>query len=110
MGERLREDFVLSDVGPLSMEDWRAALADDGTARPAAVSAARSRVYAALQDLGPGLQDVALRCCCLLEGLEVTERAMGWSARSGKVVLRIALERLRRHYAETEGGQSPLIG
>jgi len=26
------------------------------------------------------LADVAYHCCCLLEGLEVTEKAMGWSA------------------------------
>ena len=51
---------------------------------------------AALADLGPGLGDMVLRCGCYLEGLEVTEKRMGWSARSGKIVLRIALQRLRR--------------
>ncbi|MCB1366035.1 MAG: helix-turn-helix domain-containing protein, partial [Rhodobacteraceae bacterium] len=64
-------------------------------------AAARDRVARALADLGPGLSDVALRCCCHLEGLEQAERRMGWSARSGKIVLRIALQRLRRHYDET---------
>ncbi|RYH03409.1 helix-turn-helix domain-containing protein [Salipiger sp. IMCC34102] len=98
-GERLREDFVLADPGPQVAEDWRAALAVDEGTQPPAVLAARARVIAAMKDLGPGLEDAVLRCCCLLEGLEVTEAAMGWSARSGKVVLGIALERLRRHYA-----------
>jgi hypothetical protein len=55
-------------------------------------------VQRALIDLGPGLADVAFRTCCLQEGLEQVERRMGWSARSGKVVLRIALERLQQHY------------
>lgn len=65
---------------------------------------------AALRDLGPGLGDMVLRCCCFLEGLEAAERRMGWSARSGKIVLRIALQRLRRHYDETYGRSRPLIG
>ena len=60
--------------------------------------AARERVTRALSALGPGLSDVALRVCCFLEGLEACERRMGWSARSGKVVLKIALQRLSEHY------------
>lgn len=35
---------------------------------------------------------------------------MGWSARSGKIVLRIALQRLRLHYDTTYGKHGPLIG
>jgi len=63
-----------------------------------------------LQDLGPGLSDVVLRCCCYLEGLETVEKKLAWSARSGKIVLRIALLRLRRHYEETTGPGGPMIG
>ncbi len=63
----------------------------------------------ALRELGPGLGDVALRCCCYLEGLERAEKRMGWSARSGKIVLRIALQRLKRHYEEL-GDAGGLIG
>lgn len=111
VGERLREDFELSQAGPDVAEDWRAAL----TANPKhplapATLAARARVVAALDDLGPGLGDVALHCCCFLEGLEVTEKKMGWSARSGKIVLRIALQRLVQHYARTMGKFGPMIG
>ena len=64
----------------------------------------------ALRELGPGLGEIALRCCCHLEGLERTERNMGWSARSGKIVLRIALQRLKRHYDETLTQESQMIG
>jgi hypothetical protein len=53
---------------------------------------------------------MVLRCGCYLEGLEVTEKRMGWSARSGKIVLRIALQRLKRHYEERYGKSGPLIG
>ena len=71
--------------------------------------AARARVAAALRDLGPGLGDVLLRCCCLLEGLENAEKQLGWSARSGKIVLRIALQRLKRYYQLFESS-GQLIG
>jgi hypothetical protein len=113
--ERLREDFELSYTGPRVAQNWEAfvsaPLPGPGMARPprAAVEA-RERVNAALRDLGPGLADVALRCCCFLEGLESLEERMGWSARSGKIVLRIALMRLARHYAETLGPFGPKIG
>ena len=71
---------------------------------------ARDRVALALRDLGPGMGDIVLRVCCFLEGIELTERRLGWSARSGKIVLRLALMRLERHYAETYGKGSRLIG
>ncbi|MEM9707312.1 MAG: DUF6456 domain-containing protein [Pseudomonadota bacterium] len=115
-GERLREDFELAQMGPRVTQNWERFLA--GTDRPkgggdgpaSGPEAARARVQAALGDLGPGLSDVALRTCCFLEGMEAVERRLGWAARSGKIVLRIALQRLKRHYDEKEGGWSPMIG
>lgn len=113
-GERLREDFELSQIGAREGRSWDAFLAATKSAEPfdldEAESPARKRVAAALRDLGPGLGDVALRCCCYLEGLETTEQRLGWSARSGKIVLRIALQRLRRHYVERAAEGGDLIG
>lgn len=114
-GERLREDFEYAQMGPRVAKNWDQFLSgdsenadkDDGGYGP---SAARTRVSGALKDLGPGLGDVVLRCCCFLEGMEVAEKRMGWSARSGKIVLRIALQRLQRHYEERYGKHGPLIG
>ncbi|MFC3616407.1 DUF6456 domain-containing protein [Lutimaribacter marinistellae] len=104
-GERLREDFELAQMGPQVAQNWDRFLTGGGRGsfRPDMQSTgghtgARDRVARALSDLGPGLSDVALRCCCYLEGLELAEKRMGWSARSGKIVLRIALQRLKRHY------------
>ena len=115
--ERLREDFELAQMGPRVAQNWERFLTagDRGGFRGDSGGAegprgARERVAAALRDLGPGLGDVALRCCCFLEGLEVAEKRMGWAARSGKIVLRIALIRLRRHYDEAYGRSGPLIG
>ena len=115
-GERLREDFELAQMGPRIAQNWDRFLTGNVRGDFASVgegggsAAARNRVTGALSDLGPGLCDVVLRCCCFLEGMEAAERRMGWSARSGKIVLRIALHRLKRHYDEAQGNWSPLIG
>ncbi|HVL19667.1 MAG TPA: DUF6456 domain-containing protein, partial [Amaricoccus sp.] len=66
---------------------------------------ARTRVARAMEALGPGLSDIVFRICCFLEGLEKAEKRLGWSARSGKVVLKIALERLAAHYQLTRPEQ-----
>ena len=113
--ERLREDFEVAQTGPRLAQDWDRFLtagASDGISggdRGHGPAAARDRLIAALSELGPGLGDVALRCCCHLEGLETAEQAMGWSARSGKIVLRIALMRLKRHY-DSLGDSAKMIG
>lgn len=115
--ERLREDFELAQMGPRVAQNWERFLTggDRGAFRPDAghgegPGRARDRVAAALRDLGPGLGDVALRVCCFLEGIEAAEKRMGWAARSGKVVLRIALQRLRRHYEDSLGERRNFIG
>ena len=102
-GERLREDFELAQIGPSVAQDWRKFLSpstSSGSGRTPSEGPmfARERVAAALEALGPGLSDAALRVCCFHEGLEATERRMGWSARSGKVVLKLALQRLVDFY------------
>jgi len=115
--ERLREDYELSQIGkPLGNEvatDWDSVLrsieAHKDKDLDRSDDIAPRQVSRALSFLGPGLSEVALRCCCLLEGLETTEKHMGWAARSGKVVLRIALQRLVLHYEET-GDLGPTIG
>lgn len=105
-GERLRLDFEVAQMGPSVAQDWHKFLTPGDRLAGTPVRrgpgegpmAARDRVAKALSCLGPGLSDVVLRVCCFLEGLEACERRMGWSARSGKVVLKIALHRLAEHY------------
>jgi len=113
--ERLREDFELSHMGPRIGQNWEKFLTggERGGFHPGDMGgsgsdAARARVAAAMRDLGPGLGDAVLRVCCFLEGIETAEKRLGWAARSGKVVLRIALQRLARHYETYQ--HSPLIG
>ncbi len=116
---RLHEDFEIARTGVVDPEigpeefpaRLDAALSDRSVAGRAKGSAAQAalRLAEALRELGPGLADMALRCCCYHEGLETAERRLGWSARSGKIVLRIALQRLRRHY-QSQRQEADLIG
>jgi len=114
--ETLREDFEIAQMEPRVTQDWERFLTAGSRGGFGATApgdrgqrAARARVEQALRELGPGLGDMALRCCCYLEGLETAEKRLGWSARSGKIVLRIALTRLRRHYDEL-GEKVKMIG
>ena len=104
-GERLREDFELAQMGPRVTQNWERFLTSGATAGVTAGRGpgegpqdARVRVAKAMEALGPGLSDIVFRVCCFIEGLETAEKRLGWSARSGKVVLKIALERLAAHY------------
>lgn len=107
-GKRLREDFELAQVGDHLAQNqayFAASGACGRTSSPCvspASSAAKKRAAAAMAALGSGLNDIALRCCCHLEGLEAAERQLGWSARSGKIVLRIALSQLKSFYDQLD--------
>lgn len=112
VGEKLREDFERAQMGPRVGQNWDRFLtgADRGgflnqSGLAEGPRDARNRVSAALDELGPGLADVVLRVCCFLEGLESAEKRLGWSARSGKIVLKIGLQRLAKHYQDAYGFQ-----
>ena len=112
-GERLHEDFEMAQVILSPEAEWEDVLTAFDETKDAALAratrSARRSVRRALEELGPGLSDVSLRCCCFLEGLETAEKKMGWSARSGKIVLRIALQRLKRHY-DALGDEASMMG
>jgi hypothetical protein len=103
-GERLRSDWQLARRPPSVTMRWDAtpAMRRGGPAEPGDPTAvmldARRRVEAALAAAGPGLAPIIERVVCEGQGLETTEREMGWPARAGKVVLGIALDRLVAHY------------
>lgn len=113
--ERLREEFEIAHIGAGLTQDWSGFLTAGVRGTRAAADRdlsqmdARGRVEAAFEFLGQGLAEVVYRTCCLLDGLEATEQRMGWSARSGKIVLRIALQRLVLFY-EGSGQFGPKIG
>lgn len=99
--ERLREDFERAGmVGRLTM-DWEAGPRDRkalGPSAPPMGGAARRRVQAALEEVGPGLREILEEVCLGGSALQAAERALGLPARSGRVRLSLALQRLARHY------------
>lgn len=106
--QNLRRDFELSSSHASITQNWAGfALAGvegrrggGGGEHHALVRAqARRRLDDACKIMGPGLADVAIQVCCKDEEIGAVERRMGWSARSGKVVLRLALQRLVELYA-----------
>lgn len=101
-GERFRHDFTLAGLQPRVTSDWStpvsgAALGDRGMRMTDLMVAARQRLDAALEALGPELGALVIDVCGFLKGLELVEAEHRWPARSAKVVLGIALARLAAH-------------
>ena len=106
--DQMFESFVISGLSPDQILAWdrlgALPLSDSPDRRRARVFLAQ-----ATESLGPGLADVTTRCCCLRQGVETVERDLGWSARSGKIVLRIALQQLHG-FLERAGDLTKMIG
>lgn len=102
-GERLRADFTRAQLMPRVTSNWSAPVADGRrNPGPAAFTettiAARQHVRQALEAVGPEFSGLLLDVCCFLKGLEDVERERLWPPRTAKIVLRLALDRLARHY------------
>ena len=71
---------------------------DGGLAPAERYIAAKARFDGAMAAAGRGLTDVLWRVVCAGEGLPEAEKALGWPVRSGKLVLRLALDRIAEFY------------
>ncbi|MBE7219435.1 MAG: hypothetical protein INR64_13250, partial [Caulobacteraceae bacterium] len=102
-GERLRDDFTRAGlVGRLTMS-WDAGPRSAGGRGPGLDPlehgvAAKARVRAALEAVGPGLAGVLEQVCLRGSALEAAERRLGLPRRAGKAVLKLALQQLAAHY------------
>ena len=102
-GDRLRAEFTRAQLMPRTTSNWDNPISTGRRGQRASVAtdtmvAARQRVRQALLGVGPEFAGLLLDVCCFLKGLEDVERERAWPPRSAKVVLRLALERLARHY------------
>jgi hypothetical protein len=105
-GERLRADWERAQLAPSVTMRWdtvrvRGGGAGDGGAglNPTERQiAAKARFDGAVAAAGPGLADVLWRVVCAGEGLPEAERALAWPVRSGKLVLKLALDRVAGFY------------
>lgn len=99
--EQLREEFERASMGGRVTMNWSATPRDRvarGAGAAPMASLARRRVRRALAEVGPGLREVLEQVCLYGSAIQAAERALGLPSRSGKVRLKLALERLARHY------------
>jgi len=106
-GERLRSEFLFAQLVPRITSSWSPTASASRSQRSApgagveiadSVEAARTRVWRALVAAGPELAGVLVDACCHLRGIRDIERIGRLPQRSGKLMLKVALTVLARHY------------
>lgn len=100
-GERLRADFERAQLSPSTTMRWDPVRVKGGSGDLSPSErqiAARERFNGAIAQAGKGLTDILWRVVCAGESLPAAERTLAWPARSGKLVLRIALDRVADFY------------
>lgn len=117
-GERFRRDYTTAGLVARTTMNWETiggpAERRAGGNRGANVSDraidARRRVARAMEAVGPDLANILVAVCCEFRGLGEFERDHAWPSRSAKVVLRLALNALARHYGLDPGAKGPARG
>lgn len=101
-GERLRADYERAQIAPgvtMRWEPVRIRGTNANGLRPGERQiAARQRFDGAIAAAGKGLEDILWRVVCACETVTAAEKELEWPARSGKLVLRLALERVADFY------------
>jgi hypothetical protein len=100
--ERLRADYERASLGPSVTMRWDAVRikgsGDSGLNSAERQIAAKARFDGAMDAAGSGLSDILWRVACGCESLPDAEKELSWPARSGKLVLKLALERVAAFY------------
>lgn len=100
--ERLRADYERANLGPVVTMQWDAVRirgsGGNGLNPTERQIAAKARFDGAMAAAGNGLSDILWRVACGCESLPDAEKGLAWPARSGKLVLKLALERVADFY------------
>ena len=101
-GEQLRADWERAQLSPGMTMRWEPvrvrSTGERGLSGAERELAAKARFDDAVTAAGAGLADVLWRVVCAGETLPVAEKALDWPVRSGKLVLRLALDRVADQY------------
>ena len=101
-GEALRRDYEYAQLPANVTMRWDPVrvktTGDVGLSAAERQIAAKDRFDGAIKQAGKGLEDILWRVVCAGEGLPDAEKALGWPARSGKLVLKLALDRVADFY------------
>lgn len=101
-GEILRRDFERAQLSANVAMRWDPVrvktTGEQGLSATERQVAAKQRFDGAIRAAGKGLEDVLWRVVCAGEGLPEAEKGLGWPARSGKLVLKLALDRVADYY------------
>lgn len=102
-GERLRADWETAQLAPGMSMRWepvavRSSRHDHDLNPTERQIAAKARFDGALAVAGKGLGDILWRVVCAGDSLPVAEKALEWPVRSGKLVLKLALDRVAEFY------------
>lgn len=115
--ERFQRDFALGQFDVAARGSWDAIMSapksqkgsqthESGVGRQID---ARKRLTDALRAMGPELGEITLAVCCHEKGMERIEAELAMPARSGKYMLRVALNYLDRHYKSVGGDDHELV-
>ncbi len=106
-GERLRADYERARLGPHTGGNWdqmglplerQRRAPGSGLNYSETMLVAKQRLFAALEVVGTELSIVLIDVCCDQIGLSDVEHRHQLPKRSGKVILRMGLNELARHY------------
>lgn len=115
--ERFQRDFAVGQFEVSGTPTWEKLSAEAVGVRSTGPTGhpsdrkldARMRFSRAVRALGPELGEIAIAVCCHEKGMERIEAEMSMPARSGKYMLRVALNYLERHYKDVGGEDHELI-